>query len=177
MTRPIQALTLWPEWAWAIQHLGKRVENRKRKPDSRLQPGDWFAIHAGAHLGGRRGKPAKQEAQDTVERMAKRAGHPCVNTQHGLWVGDRFATAPTTATEMYDQGFRMNYHHARAIICLVQYQGFAKRCLDPWANPDAVAWMLADRIIVLPEPIQCNGLQGLWAVPDEHQAYLRSLIA
>jgi len=53
MTRPLHAITLHPEWSWAIAYipepLAKRCENRTWTPSPRqLQPGDWLAIHAGA---------------------------------------------------------------------------------------------------------------------------------
>lgn len=47
------ALTLWPEWAHAVAHLGKRVENRSWKRDSII--GQDIAIHAGAKIGGGQG--------------------------------------------------------------------------------------------------------------------------
>jgi len=46
----LYALTLWPEWAYAITDLGKRVENRTWTRESML--GQDMAIHAGAKIGG-----------------------------------------------------------------------------------------------------------------------------
>ena len=66
----LRALTLWPEWAWAIHHLDKRVENRTWA----LPVGEWFALHAGKHLGGRPGHDAGVEAVTSVRYMATRAG-------------------------------------------------------------------------------------------------------
>lgn len=46
----ILALTLWPEWAWAITHLGKDAENRSERFARQIarRVGDgWLAIHAG----------------------------------------------------------------------------------------------------------------------------------
>ena len=59
---PTHALTLWPEWAYAIAHLGKDVENRSWRPPAWLI-GRRLAIHAGADLGGRPGRMARLEAQ------------------------------------------------------------------------------------------------------------------
>ena len=47
------ALTLWPEWAYAILHMGKRVENRSWRRESII--GQDIAIHAGAKIGGPKG--------------------------------------------------------------------------------------------------------------------------
>lgn len=49
----IVALTLWAPWAWAILHLGKRIENRPdksiwRSGGARRLIGKWLLIHAGA---------------------------------------------------------------------------------------------------------------------------------
>ena len=53
----LRALTLWPEWAWAVCHLGKNVENRSW-PIPRGMVGETIAIHAGARFGGREIPPA-----------------------------------------------------------------------------------------------------------------------
>lgn len=44
----MKALTLWPEWLFAVLYLGKRVENRPRRPAFYgLHPGDWLAWNDG----------------------------------------------------------------------------------------------------------------------------------
>jgi hypothetical protein len=44
----MMALTLWRPWPFAIQFLGKDIENRTwPAPKHLLKPGDLFAIHAG----------------------------------------------------------------------------------------------------------------------------------
>ena len=70
MSTAIRALTLWPEWAWAIHHLDKRVENRTWA----LPVGEWFALHAGRHIGGRPGPRAEEEAWHAIHYMASQAG-------------------------------------------------------------------------------------------------------
>ena len=65
----LQALTLWPEWAWAIVHLGKRVENRSWS----IPRGKWFALHAGKHIGGKSGAAASIEGIESLCTMARRA--------------------------------------------------------------------------------------------------------
>lgn len=34
---PLRALTLWPEWAYAVCHLGKNIENRQWVPPRRRE--------------------------------------------------------------------------------------------------------------------------------------------
>lgn len=71
MNLPPFALTLWPEWAWAICHLDKRVENRTWAPGARLPVGSRLAIHAGKYIGGTLG--ATDEGVEAVRFMARGA--------------------------------------------------------------------------------------------------------
>lgn len=64
-------ITLHPEWAWAF-HLGKDVENRTWRPPPSLT-GRWLAIRAGAHVGGRPGRPSAVSGFENVAYMARRA--------------------------------------------------------------------------------------------------------
>lgn len=49
------AITLWPEWAYAVAHLGKNIENRTWEPPDGLL-GQMIAIHGGVSIGGRASK-------------------------------------------------------------------------------------------------------------------------
>lgn len=66
----MKALTFWPEWVYAIHHLGKRVENRGWA----LPIGVTFALHAGKNIGGRPGIPAMLESAEALRIMSSRAG-------------------------------------------------------------------------------------------------------
>ena len=67
------ALTLWPEWVWAIDNLDKAVENRGWPlPDKMI--GTRIALHAGASIGGRKGRVAEREGIEAVATMAHLAG-------------------------------------------------------------------------------------------------------
>lgn len=66
------ALTLWPEWAWAIANLDKRVENRTWAPPISMV-GKRIAIHSGASIGGRKGRVARREGLSAMMSMAARA--------------------------------------------------------------------------------------------------------
>ena len=169
ISRPILALTLWPEWAWAICNLTKRVENRSRGPDKRLKPGDWFAIHAGAHLGGRKGKPAHYEALTSLQVMAERAEYHTEIRAGALHVGSK-------GTRIKDHRLDIPGACRRHIVALARYQYSGENNPSRWATTGAVSWQLGARIIRVPRSIRLSGKQGLWVVPEEHQAYLRSLI-
>ena len=53
----MQAITLWPEWSWAILNLGKDVENRCWPLPPKLI-GVALALHAGRNVGGQPGARA-----------------------------------------------------------------------------------------------------------------------
>jgi hypothetical protein len=71
----MKAITLWPEWAWAICCLFKRVENRGWKP-SDAELGRPLLIHAGASIGGvaTRSVDYKDRAMEQVCRTAAENG-------------------------------------------------------------------------------------------------------
>ena len=65
----MKALTLHPEWAHAIAHLGKRTENRTWRPPEAMI-GRRIAIHAGASIAGGRGREAADIVLNTISRIA-----------------------------------------------------------------------------------------------------------
>jgi hypothetical protein len=60
--RRLLGLTLHRPWPILIAKGIKRIENRTWSPEPRLQPGEWFAIHAG------------KTYDDTCSPMAQRLG-------------------------------------------------------------------------------------------------------
>lgn len=70
--RPLLAVTLWPEWAFAVVRLGKRVENRDFALGRRHA---WLAIHAGAHVGGRAARWARAAGLRALRDEAAPRGH------------------------------------------------------------------------------------------------------
>lgn len=131
------ALTIWPEWAWAICHAGKRTENRVWFPPRHLI-GKRFCIHAGKHVGGRPSEEAHADGLCGVAMMARRAGMPL--------------------TRGWDDGIVTS-----AIVAVVTLAGADKDERNGWDVPDVFHWRLAD-VIVLPEPVPHKGAQGLWPV-------------
>ena len=79
MKPPLLALTLWPEWAYAITHLGKDVENRDWERLPTWLTGRYLAIHAGAHIGGGRRRWRRRRAlTPSPSWPGARAGCPCL---------------------------------------------------------------------------------------------------
>lgn len=68
-----KALTLWPEWTSMITLLDKRVENRGWAPPAGTV-GSRIALHAGANVGGRKGRVARLEGLESIMTMAGVAG-------------------------------------------------------------------------------------------------------
>ncbi len=150
-----RALTLWPEWAWAIHALDKRVENRHWRI-----PRGWVAIHAGAYLGGRPSAPAVLEAMRALGLMSWRAGWRLDAGAHFVKEG-REVDVPLLAA-----------WPRSAILGIAHFDGAIER--GGWAAPGALANHL-DEYLPLDTPLPCRGAQGLWPVPVEYAPTLREL--
>lgn len=147
----LRALTLWPEWAWAAHYLDKRVENRSWA----LPVGEWFALHAGKHIGGRPGPRACEEAWDAIHYMASQAG----------WA------------RSFDGSGRLRRHGVEAIYGTAKVQTsailgiFRVTRIDPRGRGDLGAWRVPDQVgnvfeyTPIAAPVPCRGAQGLWPVP------------
>lgn len=189
----MRALTLWPEWAWAICYLGKEWENRPR-PASwyGLRLGMEFAIHAGAHLGGRSGLPATLDALSAVKRMAERAGVKVDaelygrNPSLGVGIGSDY------------QILSARRYPAQAVVAVVTLDGcewnggegrveLADALRTPvahgvqgWRVPGQYGFRLRD-VRVLPTPVSCTvaeypgNRQGLWTLPGPVETRVREL--
>lgn len=174
--RPLLALTLWPEWAWAFAlhppERAKRIENRDwRAPDHAI--GGYLAVHAGRHIGGRPGRPALGEGLLAVQSMASRAGWGTElrDAPEGRRLivegyGERFRLSPTSVLTSAIVGV------GRLVACVNladEPQALARlpAGVEPgWGVPGAWWWVLEDYML-LPEPVACPGRQGLWRVEGE----------
>ena len=155
-TPRLRALTLWPEWAWAVHHLDKRVENRTWA----LPVGEWFALHAGKHIGGRPGSEAALDGLHSLKSMANRAG----------W---RFDTTLVTDEVSVDRKGRVVAAKIRTIqtsailglFRVTRTEASNQGDLTGWRVPDQVGNIFEYRPLSLPVP--CRGAQGLWVVPPD----------
>ena len=142
----LRAITLWPEWAWAICHLGKRVENRTWHPPRELI-GRRLAIHAGAHVGGRKGSAATAEGRTDLGLMALRAGWVLLRSgvfQHRE-TAEEVVFRPVTS----------------AVVAVATLTGVDDEDRTPWDVPGDWHWRLDD-VVVLDRPVPMRGAQGLW---------------
>lgn len=158
-----RALTLHPEWAWAIQHLDKRVENRGYA----LPVGEWIGLHAGKHIGGRPGKPAETEGLDGLVHMAGRAGWRLDGNnfvRRDQVVGDQVVTInrANVVTSAMLGAFRVTQADAPGVGDLDGW-----RVYDAWGN--LFEWL------PLARPVPCRGAQGLWTIPADVLAQMREV--
>jgi hypothetical protein len=151
----MRALTLWPEWAWAVAHLGKDVENRAWAPNGQTWhgvEGRLFAIHAGKHVGGKPGVRAYREGVAMVLDMAEVAGHA-----------------------MHEVAPRMHQELAistSAILAVVTIGEPTRSSPSPWAVPGRWHWPLL-QVRTLAAPVPCRGAQGLWVIPRDVENAVR----
>lgn len=147
------ALTLWPEWAWAIAHMGKDVENRTWPPPQYII-GKRIAIHAGKYIGGRAGDPTLLDGLQDLLEMTEFAGKDLPV------FSDLIPMIKTSA-----------------IVAVVKVVGRIDGEAKGWYNGEgSVGWKLSD-IQTLPEPVACKGMQGLWTLPDDVLAQVRLQLA
>ena len=155
------ALTLWPEWVWAIDNLDKLVENRGW-PLPPAMIGKRIALHAGANIGGRKGAPATREGIEAVASMAIGAGWHV--TEDGL--------ALAGGALVFSKGDIVK----RLVVAEVPRSAITSTVVlasctapspvhsdDGWYTGD-YGFRLADRQ-ALPAPIHCSGAQGFWRLP------------
>lgn len=167
----MRALTLWPEWAWAICNLGKRVENRSERFARMIagQVGDgWLAIHAGKNIGGGPGWSATYEGIDDVITMAIEEMWDVSTDQRDDEGNDicpdlyaEFSRGEHTVT------VRASEITTSAIVAVCRVRGVLPPGLAyPWKVPTSGALKLDD-VRVLPKPVFCGGRQGLWTLPED----------
>lgn len=173
----MRALTIWPEWVWAITRLGKNVENRSRTTHV-LKPGDLLAIHAGAYLGGTQKYVKPSVSLYPVYEMAKRAGWRigveaaanevvAYNVNRPETIRDpihKFVTGSVAAVATF--GGVLN---PSCVPC-----GFEKDW--PWWDNLQHGYIL-ENVTVLRKPIWCRGQQGLWTLPDDVEAAVSQQIS
>lgn len=156
-----RAITLWPEWAYAILHCGKDVENR----GWRIPPGR-YALHAGRHIGGKPGKEAERAGAVSLIRLAVGAPDsdeaaiaalPAIRALRGCVVG---------VVEVPSSGGAPP--RGELPPSLSPWAGYG--AIDPWVRTGGERPTIANPVRVLakaPAPVPCRGALGLWSLPPE----------
>lgn len=197
-SRVLLALTLWPEWAYAIFQLGKDVENRTWT--QRGIEGCFIAIHAGAYIGGRKGARATREGLQAVLATACFGAAGVFDDHRPAWMvadftaddGGRLLENPArgeiggwepgprrfTGSAMV-QGRERRYHDLTragvttgAIVGIARVRAFVigTSNVSPWLVPtrDTWGWQLED-VTPLAQPIPTAGSRKLWQLSTEQR--------
>lgn len=169
----MKALTIYPEFVWAICYLGKCVENRVWAPPEAMI-GERFALHSGAHIGGRPGKSATRAGIEKMGSMAAVAGWSWMLDAEGGYAS--FARFPgrDLPIDMYagDPG-KLDYRlplSTKAVVksALVGTVVLGSVSVDdtiPWGVKGSYHWHLED-LQVFREPIAASGLQKFWGLSE-----------
>lgn len=189
----LKALTIWPEWAWAIRWLGKDVENRTWHPPKSII-GKRIALHAGKGVG-RRFAPNVKGAlpyYDVMANVAKKAGFSfemISGDTSGLrkmpyvgiaWFADRDIVVngveyskSDLVKEMYFDSVLTSVIFATARIESTSVYGrFSGEKRSPWAAYGQFTWVLND-LNILRNPVPCAGKQRVWTIPKDFQIDVR----
>lgn len=134
---PLRGLTLWQPWAFAVLHLGKRVENRPWKPWPSMI-GRWFALHAAA-----RNKPSEETW--VLERIAVVSGKP--------------APGPGALV----RGAVLGFARVSGFVEASDDPWFLGPEFEGKKN---YGWVLSD-VVAIPQPVRCKGYYGFWPVPED----------
>jgi hypothetical protein len=156
MTAPtMRALTLHAPWAYAVAHLGKRVENRTRPPPVTIR-GKRIAIHAGL---------AESEAEWEAVRVAAVATDPDAE-----WTLERQpqaygAVVAVATVDAWARATDEGYGVGVSVAGLRLFDAIDQIRRSPWfIGP--WGWRLHD-VVTLPEPVPCRGAQGVWFLPAD----------
>ena len=164
----MNAITVRPQWTWAMLVLGKRIENRLFVPEGLL--GSRIALHSSKHIGGSPSVPATARGFRELACDMIRAGYLAAP----VWFkGDEpfLAWQPIGATD------RRSSHILRDDDCLKsvvfatarveRYDGkIPDDYLPAWAH-EGKAWWLLEGFEQLANPVPCSGKQGVWKLPED----------
>ena len=156
MAAVIRGLTVRQPWAWAIAHAGKDVENRTWAPPNNLL-GGYLAIHAGKTLD----VEAKQELQDAIRFQTR----PELALPDDLSVLHNMPTGAIVAVVRLLGVARQGTETVTTYTASSSYGAIGPDWDSPWLNRRAgtFGWIL-DQLVVLPNPVPCRGMQGLWTL-------------
>lgn len=154
-----------------IAHFGKDIENRTWEPPRHLV-GSWLAIHAGAHIGGRKGETALLEGLSDLRELAEN-----IEDERG---GNRVGGGLPYYSELVGEITKS------AIVAVAKVAGSIHGEAAGWyIGPETLdasgkvvknyGWQLAN-IIALPTPVPCKGAQGLWPLPPDVLGQVRRQI-
>lgn len=172
----LPCLTLWPEWVYGIVALGKDIENRGPWLSELLRryQGRYIAIHAGKNIGGKSGSGVSDySAVRLVIETASDAGHRFSKRRfEDLAVSER--------GKIIDSAIQATRALASSIAVVARLGAPLPTSYPPrmegWHATNQIGWTLKD-VAVLPRPVLCKGMQGLWFTSAEQSRFIREQIA
>ncbi len=163
------AITLYPEWIYAILYFGKRTENRTWRPPARMLR-QWIALHGGSSIGG---LPARSDRYTEDHAEAAR---------------DVFNMARLNGCNLTCKITISDIMRCRGIVAL----GYLDSVREPvktregWQVPEQLTprgvlapsygWHFSD-LKILPEPIAARGMPGLWPVQATQLEIIKKSLA
>jgi hypothetical protein len=173
----LRAVSLWPEWTYAIMHLNKLVENRTW-PAHRKMIGHRIALHAGKSFGGMSQIPARRYFEPMIELGTKAGYHfKDLYSSEGFrrdWVG--FRVFDSDGNERFPLDTRLLSRGAIVATAVLKSSSFlfaGKTSYEDgsektvWSAEGNYGWQLGD-IQLLETPISMVGNQGIWRVKPEY---------
>lgn len=140
----MKAITLKHPWAFAVARLGKDVENRRWSPSSSTLAPGDWLAIHGGVVP--RGS-AREEADDDKN-----------------WIGEH--------VDSRIDWFTLDRTITPGIVAACKFGGVVRESDSPWFS-GPFGWLLED-VIAMPEPIPCRGNRGLWDLPEDVLARVRS---
>lgn len=169
----MKALTLWPEWAFAVTDLGKNVENRTWIPT--LKPGESFFIHAGKHFGGKVLRKSTDWLQ-VFQPVLSTARHDNWITGYSYTEHSILGTRLTSMTQIYKERLPLYPVEEIPTGAIVAIASFTKVLIPGVHSPIGFPWwdglsngIEFGNLLVLKTPVACRGYQRLWTPPKETQ--------
>ena len=168
----MKALTLWPEWIFAICHLGKMVENRPWCPPKDVI-GERIALHAAAHIGGGAGGRISTEfGLGAVGAMAAREGWASVINDKMKYMLFSNVVKKGSPVEMHFKSDGLDLPDSckivvrSAIVGTAIIRGVTRGDRLPWGVEGQYHWHLED-LVIFKDTISAKGKQRLWYLSDE----------
>lgn len=151
---PLEALTIYPEWVYAILHLGKDVELRTWRY-GRQRIGARIVLHAGAYAGG---SGPKAQGRANIRHFLRRVREVTGQPPPSGW--------STTVSVLAGRP---------AAVATLGEPTLSSP--SPWASPDGDvwAWPLLD-VRPLPDDLPViRGDRGIWSLPLGLSAQIRAM--
>lgn len=158
----MEAVTIRPEWAWAIRYAGCRVIGKDFYPEG--LEGRRIALSVGGHVGGHAGKPSAFAGLQEVAHAADlyrvqmhlvpfwdHEQEPCLAVRRAF---DAAGTVIRAADLLTNVVFG-----TAEIARPLSFREFA------WAVPGRHHWFLRD-VRFLVAPVECPGKPGVWPVAE-----------